>query len=155
MRKILSYLLIAVVGLLYLASTMGYGIHKCNKDGTQNVVLVYGEVSCEALHSHLDGEGHVYSHSHEHSNCGCSSSDNNHNDKCCNTVVYTVTSDQTFEDNSINILPVQQDLFFIASILNDISLEEAVNVNVERTLDYRKLRLSDNPLHIFNRTIII
>lgn len=104
--------------LLYIVSTMGYGVHKCTSDGTASLILLFGESPCEYVHSHIDEHGNSYTHSHapgEHhgecdghhdGDCGHHHADGEHEHKgCCSTDVYVVTEDQTASDDSFDLAP--------------------------------------------------
>ena len=52
MRKTFSHIVMLALTLCYVLSTMGYGVHHCDHDGTSNVVLCYGESPCEHCHEH-------------------------------------------------------------------------------------------------------
>lgn len=52
MRKTSSHIVMLALVLCYVLSTMGYGVHHCDHDGTSNVVLCYGESPCEHCHEH-------------------------------------------------------------------------------------------------------
>lgn len=106
--------------VVYLLSTMGYGVHICDRDGSRNIILMFGETPCEYVHSHIDASGHLFTHSHSivsrgnslaHSaddfcqdGCpepGCSCSDaSHHGDNCCKTIVFVLSHDQLNSDNS-------------------------------------------------------
>ena len=58
MRKTFSHIVMLALTLCYVLSTMGYGVHHCDHDGTSNVVLCYGESPCEHCHEHEHGYGH-------------------------------------------------------------------------------------------------
>lgn len=119
MRKVLSYLFTLVVVAIYIVSTMGYGVHECKLDGTKDIVVLFGETPCEYIHSHIDKSGHIYTHAHDaagsktvEAQCGCgcaltadalaegNTASFEHNDNCCHTTVYSITHDQTIEDNA-------------------------------------------------------
>lgn len=76
MRSIMRNMAFMAVALLYIVSTMGYGVHKCSTDGTASLILLFGEAPCN--------------HDHHHS------------DDCCSTNVYVLTEDQniSIQDNS-------------------------------------------------------
>lgn len=61
MRKMFSHIAMLALALCYVLSTMGYGVHHCDHDGTSNVVLCYGESPCEHCHEHerACGKGHA------------------------------------------------------------------------------------------------
>lgn len=123
MKKIVSYLLMLSVAILYVVSTMGYGIHVCKHDGTQDVIVLFGETPCEFIHSHLDGTGYIYTHAHAAAcNCGTDHTDYEHDENCCHTTVYSVTPDQTVADNITSLEPSVQ-LSFTALVPSGIALE--------------------------------
>ena len=90
---------------------MGYGVHKCNAEGTASLILLFGEAPCEYVHSHTDSNGNTYTHAHHPGNHSCShgcthhpddqhhTDEHNHED-CCSTSVYVLTHDQNTNDSS-------------------------------------------------------
>lgn len=51
---------------------MGFGVHECVAEGTKDLVLMVGDTSCEAIHSHVHTHMHIHTetgilHSHPHS----------------------------------------------------------------------------------------
>jgi len=111
----LKYILFASVVVLYLFSTMGYGVHKCSSEGTADVVLLFGETPCEYLHSHIDEHGRSYTHSHatcshtSHTGYSHNHSDEEsahvHGDECCSTNVYVLTQDQDTAEYNVTPAP--------------------------------------------------
>ena len=104
-------ILFIMVAILYVVSTMGYGVHKCNAEGTASLILLFGETPCEYVHSHTDSNGNTYTHAHHPGNHSCShgcthhpddqhhTDEHNHED-CCSTSVYVLTHDQNTNDSS-------------------------------------------------------
>lgn len=105
MRKIGSYLFILLVVAMYVVSTMGYGIHECKHDGTRDVIVLFGETPCEYIHSHVDDTGHIFTHAHTACDCGMDHVVYEHDGNCCQTTVYSVTTDQTVEDSNLSVQP--------------------------------------------------
>ena len=104
MRCIMRNMAFLAVAVLYIVSTMGYGVHRCSIDGTASLILLFGEAPCEFVHSHMDADGSCYTHSHapgeQHHSDDCDS--HHHSDDCCSTNVYVLTEDQniSIQDNS-------------------------------------------------------
>ena len=111
MKQIMRDILFIMVAILYVVSTMGYGVHKCNAEGTASLILLFGEAPCEYVHSHTDSNGNTYTHAHHPGNHSCShgcthhpddqqhTDEHNHED-CCSTSVYVLTHDQNTNDSS-------------------------------------------------------
>ena len=78
MKKATKQSLSLLLALCYLFACMGFGIHTCHDDGSRHFVLLYGDVSCEAIHHH--------SHDADH--------DHHHDHGCCSTHVYVLTDAQ-------------------------------------------------------------
>ena len=104
-------ILFIMVATLYVVSTMGYGVHKCNAEGTASLILLFGETPCEYVHSHTDSNGNTYTHAHLPDSHSCSHGCTHHNDDqqheeghshedCCSTSVYVLTQDQNTNDSS-------------------------------------------------------
>ena len=94
MKSFVRNILFIAVALLYIVSTMGYGVHKCASDGTASLILLFGETPCEWVHSHIDDEGNCYTHAHnpaEHHGCCHHGEEQEHDDDCCSTSVYVLT----------------------------------------------------------------
>ena len=101
MKRIIRDILFIAVALLYIVSTMGFGVHCCSVDGTESLSVLYVENPC--THQH---EGHNPSseccHQHEQ---GC---EHSHQEGCCSTEVYVVTQDQnTTEDEQITVAEME------------------------------------------------
>ena len=121
-------MLFIMVAILYVVSTMGYGVHKCNAEGTASLILLFGETPCEYLHSHTDSNGNTYTHAHHPSGHTCSHGcSHHHNDEqhtgehshedCCSTSVYVLTHDQNTNDSSQWDVPQPQ--LLAAMLWND------------------------------------
>ena len=121
MKQIMRDMLFIMVAALYVVSTMGYGVHKCDAEGTASLILLFGETPCEYVHHpdshtcshgcthHHDDEQHTGEHSHE---------------GCCSTSVYVLTHDQNTNDSSQWDIP-QPQLF--AAILWDDTMSQVWN----------------------------
>ena len=51
MKKFISYLFSLLFGVIYILSTMGYGVHKCRLEGTNDVIVMFNTTPCEYAHS--------------------------------------------------------------------------------------------------------
>lgn len=108
MKSFVRNILFIAVALLYIVSTMGYGVHKCASDGTASLILLFGETPCEWVHSHIDDEGNCYTHAHnpaEHHGCCHHGEEQEHDDDCCSTSVYVLTHDQTTQEDVQILVP--------------------------------------------------
>ena len=119
MKQIMRDMLFIMVAILYVVSTMGYGVHKCNAEGTASLILLFGETPCEYVHSHTDSNGNTYTHAHLPDSHSCSHGCTHHNDDhqheeehghedCCSTSVYVLTQDQNTNDSSQWVVPQPQ-----------------------------------------------
>ena len=77
-----SYLLPVLLICVYMATSMGIGVHTCSTEGSLQVKLLAGEEVCN---HHHDQEC-----DHEHKACGCDA----HDSRCCHTLVYRLDKDQ-------------------------------------------------------------
>ncbi len=87
MGRVLKYSFCLLLALVYVFSYMGFGIHTCHEDGSRHLVLLFGEVSCEAIHHH--------SHDADH--------DHHHDDGCCSTQVFVLTDAQDDYGTDLNV----------------------------------------------------
>ncbi|MDD2293117.1 MAG: hypothetical protein PHD07_02770 [Bacteroidales bacterium] len=111
MNKLLRNITCVAVIAGYMMAYMGFGIHECVTEGTKDLILMVGDTSCEAIHSHVHTHMHIHTdtgvmHSHPHTCEGhhhdgddpdeCEHCDHEgiHNAHCCNTNVYIVTDVQ-------------------------------------------------------------
>lgn len=108
MKSFVRNILFVAVALLYIVSTMGYGVHKCATDGSASLILLFGETPCEYVHSHMDEEGNCYTHAHnpvDHHGCCGHGDESEHDDDCCSTSVYVLTHDQTTQEDAQILVP--------------------------------------------------
>lgn len=101
MKRFIRDILFIAVALLYMVSTMGFGVHSCTADGTESLSVLYVENPC--AHEH---EGHNPDRgcSHQHGD----DSSCIHQRGCCSTDVYVVTHDQnTTEDVQISVPEIE------------------------------------------------
>lgn len=113
MKSFVRNILFVAVALLYIVSTMGFGVHKCASEGSASLVVLFGETPCEYVHSHVDADGNAFTHAHdpaEHHDCSCHHYDcdsvEEHSGNCCSTSVYVLTHDQTTQEDVAIALPV-------------------------------------------------
>lgn len=174
MRKLLSCLFALLVVAIYIVSTMGYGIHECKRDGTRDVIVLFGETPCEYIHSHVDGQGHLYSHTHHaksciacvgDSSCACcgeipDTGENgaavyHHDGNCCHTTVYSITHDQTLEnDVDIAVSYIYLDFAALHPLILSSSFLQAAELPV-RSLSQERLTGvgAGGDLYLSNRTL--
>lgn len=142
MKTLMRNIFFMAVALLYVVSTMGYGVHTCTSDGSASLVLLFGESPCEFVHSHIDEHGNCITHSHPHSSehhndCSehhhndCSEHHNDccnhsHSDNCCTTDVYVLSQDQNTAEYNIIIAPQVSDAFYLMADVPEILSEAAV-----------------------------
>lgn len=98
MRNFVKGVILMAVALLYIVSTMGYGVHSCTVDGTAEVIMLFGETPCESAHSEQE-------HSNSQNCSGSCTSECHHSDNCCSTNVYVVTQDQNILEDNISFTP--------------------------------------------------
>ena len=136
MKQIMRDMLFIMVATLYVVSTMGYGVHKCNAEGTASLILLFGETPCEYVHSHTDSNGNTYTHAHHPDDHSCSygcthqhdaapqhEGENGH-DGCCSTSVYVLTHDQNTNDSTQWDVPQPQ---LLASVMWDAGALELMD----------------------------
>ena len=63
MKRLSGHIVLLALALCYVLSSMGYGVHHCDHDGSNNLVLCYGESPCEHCHEH-DACSKVHSSGH-------------------------------------------------------------------------------------------
>lgn len=90
MKTLVKHLFCALFTIFYIVGFVGFGVHKCHIEGTTDLVLMMGDVSCESIHDHTHDhhdccESHCDSHSFHYTDCS---------GECCSTDVFAVTSDQ-------------------------------------------------------------
>ncbi len=169
MKKLLSYIFTLTIVAMYIVSTMGYGIHECTHDGTKDVVVLFGETPCEYIHSHIDGDGHIYVHSHNPAahgacalsadsprscrSCGCEGKwTYKHDDNCCHTTVYSITHDQTIEDNADIVVPCVY-IDFALLYPSVISADNLFPGHIGENISFRQIYQGWESLCISNRTL--
>ena len=96
MKKTISYLVSVSAAFVYLFTNMGFGIHRCEEEGSQKVVLLFGGLLC-----HHPKAGTHEEH-HDHDDCHCV---NGHCAHCCSTFIYTI-DDNYFNTNGVKIEPL-------------------------------------------------
>jgi hypothetical protein len=89
-KTLVKHLFCALFTIFYIVGFVGFGVHKCHIEGTTDLVLMMGDVSCESIHDHI----------HDHHDCcesHCDSYPFHFTDcsgECCSTAVFVVTSEQ-------------------------------------------------------------
>ena len=105
MKKVVSYLFIVLLVGVYILSTMGYGIHQCLAEGSNDVILLFGETPCDYVHSKGGNSASCVckvSHLISGENCQGSEHDNN----CCTTETYVLSQDQVSSNNDYDQTPI-------------------------------------------------
>jgi len=89
-KKLAKYLFSSLLTILYITGFVGFGVHKCHTEGTADLFLMMGDISCESIHHHI----------HDHNDC-CDAQCDSHpfhytdcSSECCSTDVFAVTSEQ-------------------------------------------------------------
>lgn len=148
MKRAVKYLFSAFVIVLYVISYMGFGKHLCNTDHTASLVLMTGDLSCEAIHergTHHQESGCCEHHEHHehHSGCDCGLCDSGcechnvpgcyhfHSTGCCSTDFFAVTDAQD-SDNSSQFKYYQQ-VSLIACVSNTL----AGSYGIDAATDFR------------------
>lgn len=88
----------ALVVVMYLISSMGYGVHECMRSGAKDVVLLFAATPCQCEH---DGNGsNSITHTHSDYLGCCANTSQSHDgkisgwDSCCTTTTYTLSHKQ-------------------------------------------------------------
>lgn len=146
MKSFVKGILFFSVTILYVVSTMGFGVHRCTSDGSASVMLLFGNAPCAYAHSHGDEGYHIHTcdadtteshhvHGDGHNangedNCSghhcadseCGGPEDHHSEDCCSTDVYVVTHDQTLTDDNNMAVP---QISFDAAFANCHTLVES------------------------------
>ena len=116
MKKIMSYLFSILFVGLYILSTMGYGVHQCALEESNDIIVMFNTTPCEYAHSK---SGIL-------KNCLCEGvhgdEGTSHDNDCCSTETHTVSSDQVNSNNDIDQTPFFD---FSYSVHNSIVIENA------------------------------
>lgn len=140
MKSLLKYFFCTVLICVYVFSYMGFGLHECKCEGTKDLILMLGDTSCEAIHSHTHSHIHTgceHPHSHPHTvGChhgeeGCSCCDDHiseHGGNCCDTSIYVVSADQDGGKNSVAnvtvpVYTLEHSFFSIHNYSSDLTAE--------------------------------
>lgn len=141
MKSLPKHIFCVVLILTYVLSYMGFGIHECMCEGTKDLILMMGDTSCEAIHSHTHphlhtgcSESHTHPHivGHHHGDEeGCCCGDHStldHNENCCNTNIYIVSADQDagkdlLADIVVPEFTIEHSYFIIHNTTADLSAE--------------------------------
>jgi len=101
MKRLFTYPAAFLLILTYMLSYIGFGVHTCSCDGTMQVILLFNNLSCETIHTHIHLKG---SHEHHHGDGCCDEGSetgdsgerctHNHDDGCCHTDIMVITDDQ-------------------------------------------------------------
>ncbi len=124
MRSYLIRFVCAPVLLIYMMTTMGFGIHICSHDNSVDIILLSSSVECSDIHSHhlcsCDGSMsenlmHSQSHNHDHSHM--------HNSDCCKTDIFNLNTDS----ESVTKLSIFKSISVIANLYTQESHNDAYN----------------------------
>lgn len=115
MKKIFTYVFPTILVFVYLLSYVGFGIHTCTCSGTTDVILLFNNLSCERIHTHIHLSHHqCENEEHHHHEC------DHHDDgeaECCHTriLVLTDAQDHRSQNDLINVeYQTLEHSFFIA-----------------------------------------
>lgn len=99
MKKMISYLFSVLLVGIYMLSTMGYGVHQCVLEGSNDIIVMFNTTPCEYAHSK---SGIL-------KKCLCETvhgeEGTSHNNDCCSTETHSVSSDQVNSNNDIDQTP--------------------------------------------------
>jgi|GEM_PF-2437752 len=90
MKRAGLYILLVGFVCVYMTMNMGFGVHRCSKDGTSKIMLLTREMPCSCNH-----------HDKEQDNGGRSECCRNSNkqdepdDRCCETLLCVLDTEQT------------------------------------------------------------
>lgn len=135
--NIFSCITAIVIMLLYLVSTMGYGVHECKAEGTKDIIVLFGESPCEFVHTHNHTSGYDNSVAHHHAHnalCAkgcCSHHTTLHGAGCCKTTVYSATQDQQVKST---VMDFQAPSFDIAKYMSDTQAQFVIYAFLEKSL---------------------
>lgn len=135
--NIFSCLTAVVIMLLYLVSTMGYGVHECTAEGTKDIIVLFGESPCEFVHTHNHTKGYGNSSAHHHAhNALCEKGCCNHHTmlhgaECCKTTVYSATQDQQVKST---VMDFRVPSFDLCNYLSDAQEQFVIYAFLEKSL---------------------
>ena len=96
MKRMFSYGLLIVALVVYVTTTVGFGVHVCQADGSREAMLLTGGPCCD--HSHMPNHHLAHSASSEHAAAeACAASEGSSccaEEKCCELSVYVLGADQ-------------------------------------------------------------
>lgn len=75
MQKVIRNVFSLLVMLVYMVSSIGFGVHECSAKGTKHILLINSDRSCEQIHDH----------------CACNSGScgvSEHSHNCCSTEIH-------------------------------------------------------------------
>ena len=75
MKSLATYLFLPLMICIYIAGTMGLGVHICDSEGSSKLLLMAGALPCH--HKHMEEP---------------------HDDHCCRTLVYIIDKAQNVTD---------------------------------------------------------
>ncbi len=101
MSRLVKQCFALVLILVYVSSYMGIGVHECSAQGTKSIVLMTGDISCEAIHGHGHSHEHTCCH-HGNGECCTCEVEHFHDSECCHTSVFKVTDSQSQSDDIMN-----------------------------------------------------
>lgn len=108
MRRFTQILFCLVLTGIYLTATAGFPVHRCLKEGSYYVLLFAEDTSCEKLHS-------------QENMCHAGCCTGHHDERCCNTQVYSVDDPTIIQDGSKDQdnLQAQKILVIFSALLPD------------------------------------
>lgn len=121
MRSYLIRFVCTPVLLIYMMTTMGFGMHVCSYDNSIDILLLSSSVDCSDIHSHhmcsCDGGSsddltHNQVHNHDHSHM--------HNSDCCKTDIFNLNTDS----ESVTKLSIFKNI----SVISNLYTQESHNI---------------------------
>ncbi len=139
MKKTVSKILSLLFLVLYISATMGFSIHKCNTEGTLQLMIMCGADVCDHEHKDVAGSGCCGEH---------------HGEGCCSTVVFVLEEDQFVNSNEYQIhIPVIDIPLISANLLEEYNLAAANLQFLPSESVLRYIPETEQSIIISNRTL--
>ena len=101
MKRVFSYGLLSLVAVMYMAATVGFGVHVCKDDGATEAMLLMGKTCCQHSHAHTHDACQIHEHGHTSADHvgseACTASEGMHccaQGDGCEVSVYVLGADQ-------------------------------------------------------------
>jgi len=96
MKRDSFYILLLGVVCVYITMNVGYGMHNCSKDGTSKVMLLTQEKPCSCNHHDKEPDNDDLPECCR--NAGQPDEPDEPDDRCCETLIYILDTEQTVAD---------------------------------------------------------